>query len=71
MVPALDIFRVEPDGHLVWCSAADDLDAARRRVRILMASQPADYVIYNQQSAAKIIVRAGDAAALASGSSLH
>ena len=68
MIPALDIFRVQPDGHLVWCSAADDLATARRRVRILMASESADYVIYNQQSAAKIIVRAGDAPPPAPGS---
>ena len=50
MVPTFDIFRVESDGHLVWRSAADDLDTAQRRVRILMASEPGDYVIYNQKT---------------------
>jgi hypothetical protein len=58
MVSPLDIFRVESDGHLVWRSAAEDLGTAQRRIRILMASEPADYVIYSQETGEKTVVRA-------------
>jgi hypothetical protein len=58
MLPPLDIFRVESDGHLLWKAAAETLDAARRRIKILMASEPADYVIYSQQTGHKTLVRA-------------
>jgi len=71
MVPTFDIFRVESDGHLVWRSAADDLDTAQRRVRILMASEPGDYVIYNQKTAGKTVVRASDSPTPVAGSSLY
>ena len=58
MLPPLDIFRVEGDGHLVWRAAAECLETAQRRVRILMASEPGDYVIYCQETGRKAVVRA-------------
>jgi hypothetical protein len=58
MLLPLDIFRVESDGHLVWRSAAENLETAQRRIRILMASEPADYVIYSQETGGKTVVRA-------------
>lgn len=56
MVPPLDIFRVAPDGHLVWRSAAESFETAQRRVRILMAIEPADYVIYSQETGRKTVI---------------
>jgi hypothetical protein len=58
MLPPLDIFRVASDGHLVWRSAAESLETAQRRVRILMAIEPADYVIYSQETGRKTVIRA-------------
>jgi hypothetical protein len=58
MLAPLDIFRVESDGHLVWKTAAESLEAAQRRVKILMASEPGDYVIYSQQTGHRTIIRA-------------
>ena len=58
MLPPLDIFRVAPDGHLVWRSAAESFETAQRRVRILMAIEPADYVIYSQETGRKTVIRA-------------
>jgi hypothetical protein len=58
MIPPFDIFRVENDGHLVWRDTAKSLDLAKLRVKILMASNPADYVIYSQQTGHKTLVRA-------------
>jgi len=57
--PHLDIFRVESDGQLIWRAAAETSDAAQRRVKILMASEPGDYVIYSQETGDKTLVRAG------------
>ena len=57
MNPPLDIFRVDSDGKLVWQTTGETLDAARRRVGILMTSEPGDYVIYDQKTGYKTIVR--------------
>jgi hypothetical protein len=56
MLAPLDIFRVESTGRLLWRAAATDMDAATRRVRILMASEPSDYIIYSQETGNKTIV---------------
>jgi hypothetical protein len=58
LIPPFDIFRVESDGHLVWKDTAETLDLARLRIKILMVSQPGDYVIYSQQTTHKMVVRA-------------
>ena len=57
MIPPFDIFRVESDGHLVWKDAAVTLNRARLRIRILMISDPADYIIYSEQTGHKTVVR--------------
>ena len=58
MVPPLDIFRVAPDGQLTWRAAAENLDSAQRRIKILMSVHPGDYVIYSQETGHKTLVRA-------------
>jgi hypothetical protein len=59
MIPPLDIFRVEAD-HLVWRGAAETLDLARLRVKLLMVSEPADYMIFNQRTGRKTLIKAHD-----------
>jgi hypothetical protein len=56
MLPQFDIFRVETDANLLWRATADSLQSAQRRITILMASEPADYVIYSQQTGDKTVV---------------
>ncbi len=58
MIPPFDIFRVEIDGHLVWKGTAESLDLARLRIKILMDSEPGDYLIHSQQTGHKIVVKA-------------
>jgi hypothetical protein len=58
MLPPFDIFHVGIDGHLVWKGTAETLDLAKLRIKILMVTQPGDYVIYSQQTGHKTIVRA-------------
>jgi hypothetical protein len=57
MLPPFDIFRVETDGHLVWRDTAETLDLARLRIKILMVSQPGDFVIYSQETGHKTVVK--------------
>jgi hypothetical protein len=58
MVPPLDIFRVASDGQLIWIAPAENVESAQRRIKILMSVHPGDYVIYNQETGHKTLVRA-------------
>jgi hypothetical protein len=60
MLQPFDIFRVAADGQLVWRTAAESLENAQRRVKILMATEPNDYVIFCQETGKKTLVRASD-----------
>ena len=57
MLPPFDIFRVETDGHIVWKDTAETLDLARLRIKILMVSQPGDFVIYSQKTGHTTVVK--------------
>jgi hypothetical protein len=57
MLEDLDIFRVEPNGQMLWQDTAATMELARLRIKILMVARPADYVIYNQETGEKIVVR--------------
>ena len=60
MLPPFDIFRIAPDGHLIWRATAENLDSAHRRIRILRAIEPGDYVIFSQETGNKTVIRAQD-----------
>jgi hypothetical protein len=57
MLPPFDIFRVETDGHLLRKDTAETLVLARLRIKILMVSQPGDFVIYSQETGHKTVVK--------------
>jgi hypothetical protein len=56
MPPPFDIFRVESAG-LRWMEVAADLERAKARVKLLAASSPGEYVILNQNTGEKILVK--------------
>ena len=58
MIPPLDIFRVGPDQQLIWRGAAADLESAHSRIKTLMADEPADYMIFSQQTGHKTLILA-------------
>ncbi len=59
MIPPFDIFLVDSeDGQLVRKGTVKTLDVARLRIKILMASEPGDYVIYSQQTSHHVVVKA-------------
>ena len=60
MIPPFDIFRVANDGQLIWKAAADNLESAQRRIKLLMGVEPGDYVIYSQKTGHKTLVRSGN-----------
>jgi hypothetical protein len=46
VIPPLDIFKLEPDGQLVWKGTAEDFITAKSNVKVLATNSPGDYVIY-------------------------
>ena len=62
MIPPFDIFLVGSDGQLVRKGTAETLDAARLRIKVLMGSEPGDYVIYSQQTSHHMVVKADGSA---------
>ena len=59
MIPPLDVFKVEADGHLRWLEAAQSLEAAKSRIAALAATSPGEYVIYSQRTGNKTVIRTG------------
>ena len=47
MLPPFHIFKVQSDGSLRWTEAAENVERAKARVRLLAASSPGEYVITN------------------------
>ena len=45
-----DIMKVLSDDSLAWLEAAEELSAARIRVRELLADSPGEYIIFNQET---------------------
>lgn len=58
MIPPFDIFLVGSDGQWVRKGTAETLDVARLRIKILMESEPGDYVIYSLQTSHSVVVKA-------------
>src|SRR5260370_18613108 len=56
MIPPFDIFKVESDGPR-WMEAAENLERAKARVKILATSSPGEYVIANQDTGEKISIK--------------
>ena len=45
-----DIMKVLSDDSLAWLEAAEELSAARIRVRELLVDSPGEYIIFNQET---------------------
>ena len=57
MIPAFDIFKVDKDGHLIWCAAATTFEEANSSARALARADKRDYVILNQKTGKQLIIR--------------
>jgi hypothetical protein len=56
MLPPFDIFKVEGSGHR-WMEAAADLERAKARAKVLAASSPGEYLILNQKTGEKYLIK--------------
>jgi hypothetical protein len=56
MVPFFDIFKIQEDGSLRWCEAADNLEAAKTRISALAEAIPAQYMVVNHENGQKLII---------------
>jgi len=57
VLQTFDIFQLDELDRPIWVAAATDLRGARLRVQELMKSSRCDYLIFCQQSGAKLRVK--------------
>ena len=58
MQPQFDIFKISQNEFLLWVEATETIDAAKIRVQELLKSDAvADYLVFNQQTQKKILVK--------------
>jgi hypothetical protein len=53
----LDIFIKMEDGTYVWKAAADSFELAKSKVEQLATNVPGEYMIFNQNTGNKIVVK--------------
>lgn len=59
MIPTFDIFKIDKDGHLIWCAAAANLDEANSEARARARADKGNYVIFNQKTGTRSIIGPG------------
>ena len=57
MSEPLDIFIKIENGTYVWKASVGSLEAAKSMVEQLAANAPGEYMIFNQQTSDKIVVK--------------
>jgi len=57
MLPPFDIFRVEPNGEVLWIKSAEDLKSARLAVKELMAASPREYIIHSHSTNNDLVIK--------------
>ena len=61
----LDIFRLEPDGSMVWVEAVVDFATGKSRIESISAQRKSEYYIFNVRTGTRTAVaveRRGEAA---------
>jgi hypothetical protein len=56
MFHPLDIFRTDPEGHVLWLGGIESFVAAKGRVEELARSSPGEYLIVDQITGHKVCV---------------
>jgi len=59
MLPALDIFKIDPGGRVLWCGAVASFVAAKARIRMLALnslSSPGEYLILDLHTAQRVVM---------------
>jgi hypothetical protein len=66
MFHPLDLFRTDPDGHVLWLGAAASFADAKARIEHLERSSPGEYLILDQVTGQKVCVALGVSTAASS-----
>jgi hypothetical protein len=53
MFPSFDIFKIDPDGRVLWCAAVESLVAAKTRIQRLAAGE---YLILDQITDQRVLL---------------
>jgi hypothetical protein len=59
MLEPLDIFIKIEDGTYMWKAAADSFELAKATVERLATTSPGEYMIFNQATRSKVVVKDG------------
>jgi hypothetical protein len=59
MLELLDIFIKMEDGTYLWKAAADSLELAKSTLERLANTSPGEYMIFNQATGNKLVVKDG------------
>jgi hypothetical protein len=59
MLEPLDIFIKIEDGTYVWKAAAHSFELAKSTVERLATASPGEYMIFNQATGSKVVVKYG------------
>ena len=46
----LDIFKTEPDGHLLWRAAVESFADAKARIQELTTASPGEYIMLDENT---------------------
>lgn len=57
MLAPFDIFKLESPDKAIWTAAADNLQAAKAKVALLMAKSPCDYAIFDLRTQETLLVK--------------
>jgi hypothetical protein len=49
ITPHLDILKRHNDGSFMWIESVVDIDAARRRLKVLADANPGEYFVFDQR----------------------
>jgi hypothetical protein len=52
-----DIFRTETNGGVLWIESAATLESAKARVQELGKRSPGEYLLLNQETGNKLVIR--------------
>lgn len=57
MIARFDIFKKESQGEHCWIETAMDLEAAKARVKALGSTAPGEYMVLNQSTGSRIVIK--------------
>lgn len=57
MTAPFDIFRAETNGGVLWIESATTLEDAKARVQELAMRSPGEYLLLNQKTGNKLVIR--------------